>query len=216
MTERLRTYGDGCATAHALDLIGERWALLIVRELLFGPKRFSDLQTGLHHASPNVLSQRLRELDGAGIVRRHRLGPPASAWVYDLTDWGRELKPILVQLSRWGSRSPSIEAGGALSVDSLLLALEVHFDGARAADLDATVEVVVDEEVFAVRTTAGRIQISRGSPASPDATFRTDAETFRSIVIHGKRPKRLTTTGDAETVRRLLDARSGGPFPLTA
>ena len=89
-----RTYGDGCGIAHALDLVGERWALLVVRELLLGPKRFTDLRDGLPNASPNVLSQRLRELEQAGIVQRRKLPPPAGAWVYELTDWGRELKPI--------------------------------------------------------------------------------------------------------------------------
>lgn len=203
---RLRTYGDGCATAHALDLVGERWALLIVRELLFGPKRFSDLQAGLPHASPNVLTQRLRELESAGIVQRQRIGPPASTWVYGLTDWGRELEPILVQISWWGSRSPHLEAGGELSVDSLLLALKTHFDGSKATELDATVEVVVGEDAFSLRVTGGRLEISRGAPAAPDATLRTDPDTFRSIVIGGKRPKRLPATGDLEVVRGLLDA----------
>ena len=83
-----RTYGDGCSSAHALDLVGDRWALLIVRDLLFGPKRFSDLQVGLPHGSPNVLTQRLRELESTGVVRRRRLPPPASANVYELTEWG--------------------------------------------------------------------------------------------------------------------------------
>src|SRR5438874_6142008 len=85
----MRTYGDGCAIAHGLDLIGERWALLVVRELLLGPKRFTDLKKGLPNASPNVISERLRELEQAGVVKRDKLPPPASARVYELTDWGR-------------------------------------------------------------------------------------------------------------------------------
>src|SRR6478609_8848130 len=83
-----RTYGDGCGIAHAMDLVGERWGLLVVRELLLGPKRFTDLRAGLPNASPNVLSQRLRELEGAGLVRRRKLPPPAASWVYELTEWG--------------------------------------------------------------------------------------------------------------------------------
>src|ERR1035441_5947714 len=86
-----RTYRDACRFAHALDLIGERWALLVVRELLLGPKRFTDLRAGLPHASPNVLSQRLRELERAGVVLRRKLGPPAGSRVYELTEWGHEL-----------------------------------------------------------------------------------------------------------------------------
>src|SRR5918995_1492840 len=103
----MRTYCDGCAAAHALDLVGERWALLVVRELLLGPKRFTDLRAGLPNVSTNVLSQRLRELEHAGIVRRHRLPPPAASWVYELTDWGRELKPIVLSIGTWAVRSPS-------------------------------------------------------------------------------------------------------------
>src|SRR5665809_166028 len=95
-----RDYFDGCAAAHALDLVGERWALLVVRELVLGPKRFTDLKTGLPNASPNVLSQRLRELEEDGVVRRRKLPPPAAARVYELTEWGLELEPVLSALGR--------------------------------------------------------------------------------------------------------------------
>ena len=108
-----RTYGDGCGIAHALDLVGERWALLVVRELLLGPKRFTDLRDGLPNASPNVLSQRLRELEQAEIVRRRKLPPPAATWVYELTDWGRELKPVAIALGTWALRSPIVPRGCA-------------------------------------------------------------------------------------------------------
>src|SRR5438093_10617114 len=87
-----RSYADGCAAAHALDLVGERWALLVVRELLLGPKRFTDLRAGLPGVSPNVLSQRLHDLEQVAVVRRHKLPPPAGAWVYELSDWGRQLE----------------------------------------------------------------------------------------------------------------------------
>ena len=92
-----RKYEDGCAIAQALDVIGERWALLVVRELVLGPKRFTDLLTALHGASSDVLTQRLRDLSEAGVVRRRRLGPPAATWVYELTDWGAELEPIILE-----------------------------------------------------------------------------------------------------------------------
>src|ERR687889_1125250 len=97
----LRTYGDGCAIAHGLDLVGERWALLLVRELLLGPKRFTDLKNGLPSASPNVISERLRELERGGIVMRDKLPPPAGSRVYKLTDWGRGLEEMIVSLGRW-------------------------------------------------------------------------------------------------------------------
>src|SRR3990170_3687429 len=109
-----RTYDDACAAAHALDLIGERWALLVVRELLLGPKRFTDLKAGLPGASPNVLAQRLRDLEGVGIVRRRKLPPPAASRVYELTEWGLELEPAIISLGRWGARSPSKPCDAAL------------------------------------------------------------------------------------------------------
>src|SRR3954470_8923188 len=101
-----RSDGDGCAIARGLDLVGERWALLIVRELLLGPKRFTDLKRGLPNASPNVLSERLRELEQSGIIKRGKLPPPVGSQVYELTDWGRELEVIVVSLGRWASGSP--------------------------------------------------------------------------------------------------------------
>src|SRR5437762_8558061 len=106
----LRTYGDGCGIAHALDLVGERWALLVVRELLLGPKRYTDLRAGLPFASPNVLSQRLRELEACQVLHRRALPQPSGATVYELTAWGRELESVLQSLARWGSRAPMTSA----------------------------------------------------------------------------------------------------------
>src|SRR5256885_13468027 len=93
-----RKYDQGCGTAHALDLVGDRWALLVVRELVFGPKRFTDLRGGLPGIGPNVLSQRLKELEEEGVVRRRVLPPPAGSTVYELTEWGAELEEVLVRL----------------------------------------------------------------------------------------------------------------------
>src|SRR5918992_372648 len=144
----LRTYCDGCAAAHALDLVGERWALLVVRELLLGPKRFTDLRAGLPNVSPNVLAQRLRELERAGVVRRRKLPPPAASRVYELTDWGLELEPVVVCLGRWGARSPSRPRDAELGVDSLVLSLRTMFDPRAAGDLEASYELRLGEDVF--------------------------------------------------------------------
>src|SRR4051812_10552564 len=103
-----RKYSQGCGTAYALDVIGDRWALLVVRELLLGPKRFTDLRDGLPGIGPNVLSQRLKELEDAGVLRRRVLPPPAGSTVYELTEWGSELEDIVVRLGRWGARSPAM------------------------------------------------------------------------------------------------------------
>src|SRR2546423_9041183 len=116
-----RKYDQGCGSAHALDLIGDRWALLVVRELVLGPKRFSDLRAGLPGIGPNVLSQRLKELEQVGVLRRRVLPPPAASTVYELTEWGAELEDVLVRLGRWGARSPDMPREAATRPDWLAL-----------------------------------------------------------------------------------------------
>src|SRR5436190_17542395 len=125
---RIRPYLDGCGIAHATELLGRRWALLVVRELLLGPKRFTDLRSGIPDISPNVLGERLRELEEFGIVRRRRLPPPAAAQVYELTEWGAELEPAILALGRWASRSPSFPRDAEMGPDSLVLALMSTFE----------------------------------------------------------------------------------------
>ncbi|WP_437281312.1 helix-turn-helix domain-containing protein [Sorangium sp. So ce375] len=174
----LRSYGDPCGIARALDLVGERWALLIVRELLLGPKRFTDLRDGLAGASPNVLSQRLRELEGGGVVRRHKEGAPT----YELTDWGRELHPLLVQLGRWGARSPARPAG-PLSVDALMIALEATFVADEATGLCAMYELRLGEARLSIAVDGATIAIARGAPRRPDAVIATDPATLRAVVF---------------------------------
>ncbi|MEU4767020.1 winged helix-turn-helix transcriptional regulator [Actinosynnema sp. NPDC023794] len=209
-----RTYGGGCAIAGALDVVGERWALLVVRELVLGPKRYTDLQAGLGGASHNVLSQRLREMEETGVVRRRRLGPPTSAWVYELTDWGRELEPVLVHLGRWGRRSPLHERDirPDLSVDALVLALRAHFEPERAGDLAARYAVHLGEDRFVVRVADGELHVERGEWHDTDASVVTDIAGFTALVIH-KKPFATVldeggaqVTGDREAVERLLSA----------
>src|SRR2546430_1285561 len=118
-----RSYQDGCAAAHGLDLVGERWALLVVRELILGPKRFTDLRAGLPGVSANVLTQRLAELEESGIVQRRKLPPPAAAWIYELTPWGLELEPVIMALGLWASRSPGRARGLPMGCDSAVLSL---------------------------------------------------------------------------------------------
>jgi DNA-binding HxlR family transcriptional regulator len=203
----MRTYHDGCSSAHALDLVGERWALLIVRDLLFGPKRFSDLHKGLPHGSPNVLTQRLRELEAAGIVRRRKLPPPASTMVYELTEWGAELEPVLLGLQRWGSQSPSMPHDVAVGCDAAMLALKNTFDpDAPDGPSRAEVEVRFDAGTFAVHVGDGAIDIRRGPADAPDAVLETDPTTIEELaftdltVARAERAKRLTVEGDHELV----------------
>jgi DNA-binding HxlR family transcriptional regulator len=205
----LRTYGDGCGIAHALDLVGERWALLVVRELLLGPKRFTDLRGGLPSASTNVLSQRLRELEGAAIVRRRRLPPPAGSTVYELTDWGRELKPIVLSLGTWAVRSPTFPEDAPVGTDSVVLALGTFFDAGAAGELSARYELRLDDSTFHVHIAGGAIELDRGPSEAPDAIVETDAVTFSAVVWNGRpladalRAGELTIEGDRRAVERL-------------
>ena len=207
----MRTYGDGCGIAHALDVVGERWALLVVRELLLGPKRFTDLRDGLPKSSPNVLSQRLRQLEQAGIVRRRRLPPPAATWVYELTDWGRELKPIAIALGTWALRSPSFPHDAPVGTDSVILALGTFFDAEAAGDLTAGYELRLGENTFGVRIADREIDVDRGAPEDPDAVIETDAATLSALIWERRdladalRAGDVTLEGDDRAVMRFLE-----------
>jgi DNA-binding HxlR family transcriptional regulator len=210
-----RTYGDRCGIARALDVVGERWALLVVRELLLGPKRFTDLRAGLQHVSPDVLSQRLRELEAAGVVARRTLPPPAGARVYELTGWGQELQPAIIQLARWGARAPVPAGDAALGVDSAVIALLTLFDPGAAGDLSASYELRLSDQRFRARVSGGRLDVSRGSADRPDASIDTDPETLAAVLWHGRalgealRSGRLEIEGSRAAVGRLLKL-----FPL--
>jgi DNA-binding HxlR family transcriptional regulator len=160
-----RTYGDRCGIARALDAVGDRWALLVVRELLLGPKRFTDLRAGLPRVSPDVLAQRLRELEDVGVVRRDHLPPPAASHVYELTDRGRELKPVILELGRWGSREPAND--GPLGPDAAVIALMTMFTG----ELEGTYELRLDGQVFTLRAADGRLDAARGPATAPGGLF---------------------------------------------
>jgi DNA-binding HxlR family transcriptional regulator len=209
---RTRTHDDGCGIAHASDLLGQRWALLVVRELLLGPKRFTDLRAGIPDISPNVLGQRLKELEASGIVRRRKLAPPAAVQVYELTEWGRELEPAVLALGRWASASPSFPRDAEMGPDSLVLALKSTFDPAKANGLDATYELRLGEIPFRIEVSDGRFEASHGEAGSPDATIRSDPATIAGIVFRGKPLGKAVEAGDVEidgsrqTVRALFRA----------
>jgi DNA-binding HxlR family transcriptional regulator len=190
-----RQYDDPCGVARALDVVGERWTLLVVRELLFGPKRFSDLVRGLPGMSQNVLSQRLRELAGAGLVERRRLGPPVSAQVYELTERGAALRPVVIELARWGSRIP-VASRADLSTDALALALLTTFDQEGAEDV--RIGLQLGDDRFVAETTGGRLEIARGSAERADAEIVTDAAGLRSLVFGGRELAEAVRAGDAE------------------
>jgi DNA-binding HxlR family transcriptional regulator len=189
-----RSYADPCGLARALGAVGERWALLVVRELLFGPKRFTDLVRGLPHMSQNVLSQRLRELEQAKIVHKKRLGPPVSAQVYELTARGQELESVLLALATWGSQEPLPETG-ALSTDALMLALKTTYEPTRADHLSARIGLRLADETFVAEIASGTLSLQRAESTQVDATIACSAETLRAIVFAG-RP--LESTPDVE------------------
>jgi DNA-binding HxlR family transcriptional regulator len=177
-----RTYGDACRFAHALDLIGDRWALLVVRELLLGPKRFTDLRAGLPHASSNILSERLRDLERNGVVRRSQLPPPAASWVYQLTEWGAELEPVVTKLGAWGARSPFPPCEGRIGTDSIVLALRSLFDPAAAGEAEVRCELRIDGERFHVEVGGGEIDLGRGPAAAPAFAIETETDTLAAVL----------------------------------
>jgi DNA-binding HxlR family transcriptional regulator len=192
-----RTYGDRCGIARALDVVGERWALLVVRELLLGPKRFTDLRSGLPHLGPDVLSQRLRELEQSGIVRRRKLAPPAASRVYELTGRGRELEPVILALGRWGSRAPFPPEGEAFGAESAILALKTLFVPSPAAGRSAaSYELRLGEHRFHVRVADRRLEISRGGADHPSAIIETDPATLASLLWHGRSAAQAQRSGD--------------------
>jgi DNA-binding HxlR family transcriptional regulator len=191
-----RTYGDRCGVSRALDTVGERWALLVVRELLLGPKRFSDLRAGLPHVSPDVLAQRLRELEQAGVLERRKLAPPAAARVYELTDRGQELEPVVLALGRWGSSVPFPEQGDAFGADSAMLALKTLFDPKAADDLDADYELRFGEQAFRARVKAGAFELARGPADGPVAIMETQPATLAALLWHGRKLSAAVRAGE--------------------
>lgn len=198
-----RSYADGCGIARALDAVGERWALLVVRELLLGPQRFSDLRRALPGASSNLVADRLRELEGRGVVGRRTLPPPAASQVYELTEWGRELEPIVLALGWWGLRVPPPPEPRTLSATSVLLYLRGSVDvGER------TYRVQLDDRVWTVRTEAGEVVVEPGEPAHPDGSIRTDPTTLNALLDDPATLRAAIAAGTVEV--------SGDPMPLIA
>jgi len=204
-----RTYGEHCAVARALDVVGERWALLVVRELLLGPKRFTDLRAGLPNAKPSVLSQRLRELEAAGVVRRRTLAPPSGARVYELTDDGEDLEPIVIALGHWGSRLPT-RPGAVHGSDSLVLALKSRFDPDAARGVDGRFELRLATDRYRIEVSDGQLSARRGELEAPDAVIETDPDTLGAVLLDGRQldgaldSGAIALAGDRKRAERFL------------
>ncbi|MBV9915315.1 MAG: transcriptional regulator [Solirubrobacterales bacterium] len=220
-----RSYADACGIARALDVVGERWALLVVRELLLGPKRFTDLRIGLPHIGPDVLAQRLRELERAGILRRRKLPPPAASQIYELTPRGRELEPVLLALGRWGSRAPFPATYGELSTDAFAVALKTTFDPAAAGDLSGDFVLRVGEDRLRAQVAEGTLEVDRKEllphgdrrqPAGAEATISAAPGTLAALLWHGRELDEavesgaVAIAGDGSLIQRFLSS-----FPLS-
>jgi DNA-binding HxlR family transcriptional regulator len=210
-----RTYGDPCGIARALDAVGERWALLVVRELLLGPKRFTDLRAGLPNLGPDVLSQRLRELEASGVITRRTLAPPAGSRVYELTERGRELEDVVLALGHWGSTAPLQPGGNEIGVDSTILGLKTLFDPERSDGIDATVELRLGDQSFHARVSDGAFAVARGPAERPDAMIASRPGTLAELLWQdarlrdAERAKDIQVEGDRKLLERFL-----GLFPL--
>jgi DNA-binding HxlR family transcriptional regulator len=207
-----RSYHDACPIGRSLDVVGERWALLVVRELLLGPQRFGDLRHALPGVSSNLLTDRLRELAAHGVVRRRKLPPPAGATVYELTDSGKELEPVLLALGQWGARMPLPESPN-LSATSVLLYLR----GSRRPDPAGpvvTCVVELDGRPWTVTTAAGEVRVEPDDRGEPDARLSTGPHTLNALladpalldarIAEGS----VAVEGDLAAVRQLLGTAS--------
>lgn len=213
--EKHRSYEDACGVAHALDLVGERWALLVMRELLLGPRRFSDLRQSLPGISANVLTQRLEGLETAGLVIRQKLPPPAAIQVYELTPWGYESEPVIRMLGKWAARSPAHNPNLPVSSVSILLSMCTMLDPTRARGLNAKIGFrLADErgvvESFVGYLADGNLDIAREETDEADAVFTGTARYLAAAVYAGvplaamEKKGALTAAGDRALAERYL------------
>ncbi len=204
-----RRYDDACALAHALELVGERWAMLVLRELAYGPRRFSELRSDLQGISANVLTQRLTELEARGLVRKVKLPPPASVQVYQATDWGLEVVPVIASLGRWAARSPVHNPDQPMSHVSLIMSLQTLLSPALADGLRARIGFRLGEANYVVEIRDGRLDVERGEIVDCDVIFSGPSSAV-AAVIHGGAPlESIEIKGDLELAKHFITL-----FPL--
>ena len=209
-TDTRRRYDDACGTAHGLELLGERWAMLVVRELLLGPRRFGDLKRDLPGISANVLTQRLEALAAAGIARRWQLPPPSRAQVYELTQWGYEAAPLIESLGRWAARSPGHDPSLPLSGTSLMLSFRTMFDARRAGAFAGRIGFRLGLWRFIVEVAEGQLTVERTEGGETDAEIAGDPRAVAAVVYGGVpldtilTGGALTLAGDRDRVERFV------------
>ena len=200
---------DACGLAHALELLGERWAMLVMRELAYGPRRFSELKADLQGISANVLTQRLTELEARGLVRKIRLPPPASVQVYEATEWGLEAVPTIAALGRWAARSPLHDPTLRMSHVSVIMSLQTLLSPELAAGLDARIGFRFGDADYVTILRDGSLEVERGEVRDCDVVF-TGAPSAIAAVIHGGAPfETIGVEGDTELAKRFAKL-----FPL--
>lgn len=204
-----RTYDQYCAAARALDVVGDRWTLLLVRELLIGPKRYTDLLEGLPRIGTNLLAERLDRLQESGVVRHTTLPPPAASAVYELTERGRALEPVVVELARWGLELlGEPDDAQAWRPEWSILAMRATFRPEAAAGIDESYEFEIDGEVLHATVRDGSVSTGLGPADDPAVTLAADARTFLAVAS-GKlaleeavESGRYRVEGDVEALRR--------------
>ena len=207
LTEARRRYDDACGTSLALEFVGERWSLLIMREMVYGPRRFGEIKANLPGISANVLTQRLESLEDAGIVVRRKLPSPANVQVYELTAWGLESQTVMREMGRWATRSHRHDPMLFFSPASAMMSLQtlVEPDAARESE---TVQFRFPADSFVVRADGAGVDVTRGESADVDATFAGDTMAMR-VTIYGKlpfgAPEGMTMTGDLAAAQRFVD-----------
>lgn len=210
--ETRRWYDDACGTALAMEFVGERWSLLIIRELMFGPRRFNEIKANLPGVSANVLTQRLAGLEEAGILKKRKLPATAAVHVYELTRWGLEIEPIFQTMGRWATRSRRHDPTLFLSPASAMLSLRTMIDHEKAKGMRMTVAFRFPTDVFVGELAGGELVIHRGETATSDVTFISDQTTF-AFTIYGKlgfgsdspTGVPLRVEGDVEAAHRFVD-----------
>jgi DNA-binding HxlR family transcriptional regulator len=208
-SEEKRRYDDACGIALALELIGERWAPLVLRELMFGPRRFSELRGDLPGISANVLTQRLGELEERGLIRRVQLPPPASVQVYQATEWGLEAAPVIRALGRWAVRSPRHDPGLYVSAVSIMMSMQTMFDASRAAGIAARIGFRFGDTTYVADIRDGIFDARRGDPEGADVVFTAEPGAIAGILYGGAPLETIGVKGDMGLARRFITL-----FPL--
>jgi DNA-binding HxlR family transcriptional regulator len=204
-SEADRSYGQFCGLARALDLVGERWAFLVVRELALGPKRFKDLADGLPGVSTNILASRLRQLERNGIVERRVLPPPAASSVYELTEYGRDLEPAMLALGRWGARSLGARGERTLRSHWLALALKAMFRPQAADGRARTYEVRLREGSFVARVRRRTLDVTAGTADDADLVLEADDDALVALLVGVPTDGVRVVAGDPAELDRFVE-----------